>query len=114
VLTRLDVEVVDAGVSADPDAVARQAQQAVVDFIAVSTYNGVALDYLQALRREMEHVDLEVPIFIGGKLNQIPEDSPASLPVDITAELRALEAIVCHRVEDMLEELVKLAQERTA
>ena len=112
VLGRLGLEVVDAGVSADPDAVARRAGAAGVDLIAVSTYNGVALHYLQALRREMDRRGLDVPIFIGGKLNQIPEGSPSSLPVDVTGQLWALGAVVCHRVEDMLEELLKMAQER--
>jgi methylmalonyl-CoA mutase cobalamin-binding subunit len=112
VLGRLDVEVIDAGVSADPDAVAERAKAAGADFIAVSTYNGVALDYLQALRQEIARVGLNVPIFIGGKLNQIPEDSPSSLPVDVTGQLQALGAVVCHRVEDMLEELLEMAKER--
>jgi methylmalonyl-CoA mutase cobalamin-binding subunit len=113
VLRRLGFELVDAGVSADPDAVAEQARAAGADFIAVSTYNGVALDYLQALRQEMAQLGLYVPIFIGGKLNQIPEDSPSSLPVDVTGQLRALGAVVCHRVEDMLEELLQTAEGRS-
>jgi len=112
VLRRLGLNVIDAGVSADPDAVAERAKAGGADFIAVSTYNGVALDYLQALRQEMACLGLEAPIFIGGKLNQIPEDSPSSLPVDVTDQLRALGAIVCYRVEDMLEELLEMAQER--
>jgi hypothetical protein len=61
----------------------------------------------------MDGAGLDVPIFIGGKLNQIPEDSPSSMPVDVTAELKELGAVVCHRVEDMLAELVKMAQERS-
>jgi len=112
VLGRLGLEVIDAGVSADPDAVAGRAGAAGADLIAVSTYNGVALLYLQTLRREMDRRDLDVPIFIGGKLNQIPEGSSSSLPVDVTGQLWALGAVVCHRVEDMLEELLKMAQER--
>ena len=58
---------IDAGVSADPDDVALRATEA--DFVAVSTYCGVALDYAQDLRREMVRVGLEIPIFIGGRLN---------------------------------------------
>ena len=112
VLGRLNVEVIDAGVSADPDVVAERAKASGADFIAVSTYNGVALDYLQALRQETARVSLDLPIFIGGKLNQIPEDSLSSLPVDVTGQLRALGAVVCHRVEDMLEKLLEMAQER--
>ena len=109
VLRRLDVEVVDAGVSADPDAVAERAAAAGADFIAVSTYSGVALTYLRDLRQEMAQVGLDVPIFIGGKLNQIPDGSSSSMPADVSDELRALGAVVCHRVEDMLEELVAMA-----
>lgn len=112
VLEHLDVKVIDAGVSADPDAVAERAKASGADFIAVSTYSGVALDYLQVLHQEMARVSLNRPIFIGGKLNQIPEDSPSSLPVDVTSQLRVLGAVVCHRVEDMLEELVEMAKER--
>ena len=111
VLRQLGVEVVDAGVSADPDAVADRALAAGADFVAVSTYSGVALDYIQALRQEMARAGLDLPIFVGGKLNQIMDDGPSSRPVDVTGELRALGALVCHRVEDMLEELAKMAQE---
>jgi methylmalonyl-CoA mutase cobalamin-binding subunit len=112
VLQRLGVEVIDAGVSADPDAVAERARATGADFIAVSTYSGVALSYLQALRQEMARLGLERPIFIGGKLSQVPDDSPSDLPVDVTDQLRVLGASVCQRVEDMLEELVEMAQER--
>jgi len=112
VLRRLGVQVVDAGVSADPDAVAERARAAGADLIAVSTYNGVALDYLQALRQEMARTGLDLPIFIGGKLNQVPDDSPSSMPVDVTDELEALGAVVCQRVEDMLKRLLEMAQER--
>ena len=112
VLRRLDVEVVDAGVSTDPDVVAEQAAASGADFIAVSTYSGVALTYLQDLRQEMAQVGLDVPIFIGGKLNQIPDGSTSSMPVDVSDDLRALGAVVCHQVEDMLAHLVHMAQEQ--
>jgi methylmalonyl-CoA mutase cobalamin-binding subunit len=112
VLEALGVAVYDAGVSADPNAVALMASGTAADFIAISTYNGVALSYLQALRQEMGQRGLDLPVFIGGKLNQIPEDSPSSLPVDVTTELRALGAVPCPRVEGMLPQLLKLVQEQ--
>jgi hypothetical protein len=34
------------------------------------------------------------------------------MPVDVTGELEALGAVVCQRVDDMLETLVEMAQER--
>ncbi|MFX1507689.1 MAG: cobalamin-dependent protein [Promethearchaeota archaeon] len=112
VLKRLNHEVVDAGVSVDPDIVAQRAKETEADFIAISTYNGIALSYLQSLNHEMKQLGIDVPIFVGGKLNQIPDDSQTSLPIDVTSELKVMGAIVCHRVEDMLENLLKIAKER--
>ncbi|MCP4898015.1 MAG: cobalamin B12-binding domain-containing protein [bacterium] len=111
VLESLNVEIVDAGVSTDPDTVVAQARG--VDFLAVSTYCGVALNYVQALRGEMDSARLKMPIFIGGKLNQVPEDSASCMPVDVTRDLQELGVVVCHRIDDLIPELVKLAEAQT-
>ena len=111
-LEALGVAVCDAGVSAEPEDVARRALADRSDFIAVSTYNGVALGFLKDLCREMDRLGLRLPIFIGGKLNQVPEDSADSLPVDVSAELEALGATVCLRVEELLPALVRMAGRR--
>jgi methylmalonyl-CoA mutase cobalamin-binding subunit len=110
VLRGLDIVVIDAGVSTDPDVLARVARENQADFVAVSTYNGVALDYLQRLRRQMAEHDLRIPIFIGGKLNQILEDSASSMPVDVGRELNEAGAIACRRIEDMIEQLADLTR----
>jgi methylmalonyl-CoA mutase cobalamin-binding subunit len=114
VLRRVGVTVVDAGVSVDPDTVARCASQGSATLIAISTYNGVALDYLRALRTEMRHLGLDLPIFVGGKLNQMPEDDPSSLPVDVSEQLREMGAIPCHAIEQMLPILVEMVGAATA
>ena len=109
VLANLGVGVIDAGVGVDPNVVANRARAA--DFIAVSTYSGVALDYVKEMRSEMESLGIATPIFIGGKLNRIPDDSETSLPEDVAGELKDLGVHVCLRVEDMLEELARMARE---
>jgi hypothetical protein len=53
-----------------------------------------------------------MPIFIGGKLNRIPDEGDSSMPKDVTEDLRDLGVHVCVRVEDMLVELVRMAEER--
>jgi methylmalonyl-CoA mutase cobalamin-binding subunit len=111
-LRRLGVGLLDAGVSSDPETVARAAKAGRADFIAVSTYNGVALDYLTGLKGALAALGLELPVFIGGRLNQMPASSNTNLPVDVGAELTAAGAIVCRRVEDMLERLAELAERR--
>ncbi len=105
VLGELDARLVDAGVSVDADVLCRQALETNADAIAISTYNGIALGFLTSLREEMSNQGLDIPVFIGGKLNQVPADSNSSLPVDVTAELAGLGAHPCSTIEDMIESL---------
>ena len=102
VLDLAGIAVADGGVHGDPEDVVEALRETNADFIAVSTYNGVALDYLTHLRREMRAHRMDVPVFIGGKLNQIPEGSNTSLPVGVETELAEAGAIVCRTPEDML------------
>ncbi|MDG1437467.1 MAG: cobalamin B12-binding domain-containing protein, partial [Emcibacteraceae bacterium] len=110
VLNKIDVNVIDAGVSTDPEVVASSAFNNDASFIAISTYNGVALDYIAKLRDELEGLNLNLPIFIGGKLNQVKDDDHSSLPVDVSKELGQLGVIVCLTIEDLLSELVRMVQ----
>ncbi len=73
VLGGLDVEVVDGGVSSDPERVAAAALDGGADFIALSTYAGIALSYLTALHAEMGRLGLDIPVFVGGRLSVRPK-----------------------------------------
>ena len=108
----LGVNLSDGGVSIDPDDLARAAKDAEADIIAISTYNGVALSFMEDLKAELARLDLDLPVLIGGRLNQIPPGSNTSLPVEVTDELSALGAVVCREVEDALPVLVALANAR--
>jgi len=57
----------------------------------------------------MRERKLQFPVFVGGKLNRIPDGSNTSLPVDIRNELTAAGAIVCPTVELMLDRLTEIA-----
>ena len=100
----------DGGVSVDPDELAVFAEDQGADAIALSTYCGVALSYYGRLRDEMTERGLEIPVMIGGQLNQIPEQAPNSLPVDVGPELEALGAVVCRNVFDMVPCLSELSR----
>ena len=106
---RLSVETLDAGVHAEPNDLVELVRSG-ADAIAVSTYNGVALDYLKALRAALEMAGLETPILMGGKTNQIPQGSNSSLPVDVSNELAEEGALVCRSIEDMTPHLLELAK----
>jgi methylmalonyl-CoA mutase cobalamin-binding subunit len=89
----------DGGVSSDPDRIVALAQQKRIDVIALSTYNGVALRYSKSLMNKLGHAGLDLPVLIGGRLNEIPEGSNTSLPVDVSAELNELGMLVCGDLE---------------
>lgn len=110
VLGRLGVGVRDAGVHAEPEVVAQMALGA--DLVAISTYNGVALDYLRRVRAAMDAAGAAAPVLVGGKINQVPEQSNSSLPVDVSSEIAAEGAVVCRGVDDLIPHLARLAADR--
>jgi len=111
VLDAAGVAALDGGTHGDAASIVTAAAAGGADFIAVSTYNGIALDYLTDLRAAMDAAGLDIPVFIGGKLNQVPEGSNTSLPVDVSAALGRRGAIVCADPEEMLRHLAGLTSE---
>ena len=106
----LGVRVVDGGVNADPDALAELARRETVDFIALSTHNGIALTYVSRLREEMILRELTLPVFVGGRLNQVPDGSNTSLPVDVSDRLSEAGVAACASVDEMLSTLADEAR----
>jgi methylmalonyl-CoA mutase cobalamin-binding subunit len=109
VLRKLGVEICDGGTSTDPNDLVEKALAARADLIALSSYNGIALQFFLDLKEEMKNRDLAAQVFIGGKLNRVPDGTNTSLPVDIGGELIAAGAIVCPTVDVMLDKLEQLA-----
>lgn len=110
VLGQAGAEIIDGGTSAEPHALAAIALNEGADAIALSTYNGIALSYFKALR---ECLGNSIPVLIGGRLNQIPDASNTSLPVDVGDELAAAGAIVCREIEDAVPALLTSLKETT-
>ncbi len=108
VLSGAGATLIDGGTSAEPRALAATVVEEDADAIALSTYNGVAMSYYNALR---EHVGKQIPILIGGRLNQVPDSSNTSLPVDVGDQLTASGALVCREVEDAVPALLKALKE---
>jgi hypothetical protein len=70
--------------------------------IAVSTYNGVALSYAKAVKAVMSAEGLDLPVLIGGRLNEIPADSNSGLPVDVRTDIAAIGCLPCADLDEML------------
>jgi methylmalonyl-CoA mutase cobalamin-binding domain/chain len=102
VLNKIGVSVIDGGVSTDADDLAKLAQDMQADVIAVSTYNGVATSFVERLTDEMGTLGLTIDVYIGGRLNVVPNGSNTGIPVDDMNALEKAGAMTCERVEDML------------
>ena len=112
VLSEVGITVIDGGISTDADDLAKLAKNEGVQAIAVSTYNGVALTFALDLKAELKQLDMDLPVIFGGRLNQIPEASNTSMPVDVSDDIRSTGAFVCERPEDAIMLLAKIARRR--
>ncbi len=101
-LEGLGLSIADAGVAVDPENLVAHAAVSGADAIAISTYNGVALSYAEAVMNAMAARGLTLPVLIGGRLNEIPKDSNSGLPVDVSREIAALGCRPCTDLDAML------------
>ncbi|MBI1492226.1 hypothetical protein [Halocynthiibacter styelae] len=101
-----DLTVVDGGVSANMSDLAALAQDA--DIIALSTWNGVALRSTKELLSALEKEGLSRPVFIGGRLNEVPQDSNTGLPVDVTDALRDAGVYPCQDLDEFSQILTSI------
>ncbi|MBZ9796872.1 hypothetical protein [Mesorhizobium sp. ES1-4] len=101
-LAGLGVAIADAGVAVDPEALVAHAAETGANAIAVSTYNGVALRYAQAVKAAMSARGLVLSVLIGGRLNEVPKDSNSGLPVDVTEDIAKLGCVPCADLDAML------------
>lgn len=113
VFETLDIRVVDAGVAVDPEALVAAALSGQADLIAISTYNGVALRYADDVLRALREAGAALPVCMGGRLNQIPDDSNTDLPVDVSADLAGRGITVCPSLDAMAAVLDRLAGQAT-
>lgn len=112
VLASLNIDLVDGGVSAEPSVLAQRAVEAQVSAIGISTYNGIALSFAQKLRGALAKQGLSIPVYIGGRLNEIMTDADSPLPVEVHQEIAQVGVIPCQTVEEMLEALAENANGR--
>ncbi|MBB3966781.1 cobalamin-dependent protein [Rhizobium metallidurans] len=101
-LEGLGVGIVDAGVAVDPETLVKHAKETGAGVIAISTYNGVALSYATAVKTVMASHGMDLPVLVGGRLNEIPKDSNSGLPVDVRSDLAGAGFLPCGDLDEML------------
>jgi methylmalonyl-CoA mutase cobalamin-binding subunit len=90
---QLGIKAVVAGVGVDPEELADLAVEREATALLVSTHNGMALAYAEALMTALSQRNARPQVIFGGRLNQ---DRPGNeMPVDVTVELQALGIDTC-------------------
>ena len=87
-LAEAGAEVIYLGAEQDPSDLAAAIKGRGVDALLLSTHNGMALEYGRRLKSLLESESLQVPVIMGGVLNQKVEGE--ALPVGVVEELKAL------------------------
>lgn len=85
-LAAVGVEVIDFGINRDPEDIVKAVIETAADAVVITTHNGVARSFGKLLMEELRIAGVgEVPVFMGGVLN---EDVPGSdIPIDVRADL---------------------------
>lgn len=112
VVAGLGLRAIDGGTSVDPADLAARAVRGGADMVAVSTYNGIALRYARQVRDALSAAGAPLPLCVGGRLNQVPDDSNTGLPVDVTRDIAGLGATPCATPEALIAVLDGLARRR--
>ena len=96
---------INLGAEVNPDQIISESQNSNVEAILISTHNGMALDYAQRLKDEMDSHKVMIPVVLGGILNQKVENQ--SLPIDVSADLKKLGFYPCPKLESQLSNLLE-------
>ena len=100
-------ETIDVGINRDPEDIARAALASGAEAIVITTHNGVARSFARTLMAELRRAQLDVPVFMGGVLNEDVEGS--EIPVDVRADLLSLGVTPLTAIEDLGEHLAGIS-----
>jgi methylmalonyl-CoA mutase cobalamin-binding subunit len=110
-LAESGAELINLGAETNPDQVALAAQKENPEAIMISTHNGMALEYARRLKKELARHGIDIPVVMGGILNQKIEDQP--LPIDVSNEIKELDFLPCPKLETNFSHLLEYNLTRT-
>ncbi|MCP3674625.1 MAG: hypothetical protein GY829_09205, partial [Gammaproteobacteria bacterium] len=87
-LSKAGSEITNLGAEIDPNQIAKAVKMSDVEAILISTHNGMALEYAKRLKEELSKHKIDIPVVIGGILNQKVDGE--ALPIDVTMNLKQL------------------------
>ena len=96
-------QVVNGGLDLDAEEILDLALKAGTPYIALTTHNGLCLDYGKRLIEVAKTRNQEVKVFMGGILNGMVEG--VTEPIDVSEWLIELGIHPCKRVDDLFEQM---------
>ncbi len=87
-LSSAGAKITNLGAEMNPDQIAKAAESREAQTILISTHNGMALEYANRLKAELDKQKGDISVVMGGVLNQKTDDT--ALPVDVTIDLKEL------------------------
>jgi len=104
-LAESGAEMINLGAEINPNQVIAAARDNHAQAVLISTHNGMALDYARRLKDEMAQQGIDVPVVMGGILNQKVADQ--ALPIDVASSIKALDFLPCPRLETNFSNLLE-------
>jgi methylmalonyl-CoA mutase cobalamin-binding domain/chain len=87
-LAAVGAEVIDFGINRDPEDIVKAVIETDADAVVITTHNGVARSFGRRLMEDLRGTgSAEVPVFMGGVLNEDVEGS--EIPIDVRGDLNA-------------------------
>ena len=108
VLNTFGSKVVDGGVDLDVEQVLDLAFKEGTPYIAISTHNGLCLDWGRRLMEAAKQRSQHIKVFMGGRLNAIVED--VTEPIDVSDRLSKLGIIPCQDPISLFKEMSQLKE----
>jgi len=103
-------ETVYLGAEKNPDEIVEKACETGVQAILISTHNGMALDYSKRLKEELRERNLNIPVIMGGVLNQKIEGQ--ALPVDVSKGIKELGFYPSATLDGRLSRMLDFAEKK--
>ena len=99
-------DVIDFGISRDPEDIAKAATETAAHAVAVSTHNGVARSFATRLLSELAARGMSrTAVSMGGVLNEDEESS--NIPVDVKGDLLAMGVLAPPSIGELIDELAR-------
>lgn len=105
VLREAGAQVYDLGTSVPPKEIVDTVMETESKAVLISTYNGIALTYTKDLLKVLEEYQLQVPVIIGGLLNENQEDG--QLAVDVSEDIKSLGVFCCDTADLVIDIIQK-------